>query len=97
MNTKYDREVTSASVRRAVRLATAVLIVSLGSTTLSSSASAYYWRTGGVYGAPYLYFSPVVAYGGPYGYYGGYGAYGGYDGRDMWMRRASRVIDGGAR
>jgi hypothetical protein len=97
MNKKNDCQATSTQLRRVVKFATAALIVSLGSTALSSDASAFYRRGGYSYGAPYLYSAPVAYYGGPYGYYGGYGAYGGYYGPDAWMRRASRVIDGGAR
>jgi len=97
MKTKYDGQVNSTHLRSGMKFAAAALIVSLGSTALSSSASAQYWRTGGIYGAPYLYSSPVAAYGRPFGYYGGYGGYGGYYGPDRWMRYASRVIDGGSR
>jgi hypothetical protein len=97
MNKKIDRQATSTHVHGVVKFATAALVVSLGSTALSTDASAFWRRGGYVYGAPYLYSAPVAYYGGPYGYYGGYGGYMGYYGPDAWMRRASRVIDGGAR
>jgi hypothetical protein len=85
-------------MRTTTKLLMIVLLVSLSLPMFVSTASAYYgWRRAAYYHGGFPGYSMPVAYvGAPY-VMAPYGYYRGFYGREIWMRRASQIRDGGAR